>query len=229
MSLRSRHRHDGRPPECQEYQRSFLQHVHHLVGRGFEGISHLELSTRDETAITGLLTKSIEDFCDHRDSPAWTDRYFIQDERHLSDSDREGKRRLRVDIELVSSYSRPRPRFQIEAKRLKDPKTHSLNEYLGVDGLGSFLSERYAKDQPWAGMLGYVQCATTIRWAELVGSAIMSRANELALASETRGLHLTELDGLLPAVYRSDHTRQTSQPIQVHHILLPCCDEPAEP
>lgn len=100
----------------------------------------------EEPAITGLLVGAIDAFLDDPAAPSWTHRFFVQDERHVNSYGRVGKRRLRVDIEVVSSNSRPRSRFQIEAKRLRKPKQASLKAYLGADGLGSFLSRRYAKD-----------------------------------------------------------------------------------
>ena len=222
MSLRSHARHGGRPPGSERYRRRFLSHVHHLIGQGFRDLSRGELKAQDETIITGLLTSSIEDYLDSPRSPRWAERYFIQDERHLNDSERKGKRRLRVDFELTSSHHRPRPRFQIEAKRLKSPEAQSLAAYLGEDGLGSFLSRRYAKDQPWAGMMGYVQTDTVDQWADRVGTALGDRPADFSVAPETEIFFQQVFDPLLPDAYRSDHLREDSPPIEIHHLFLRC-------
>ena len=222
MSLRSRAHPHGRPVDAETYRRSFLGQVHCLIGRGFQEISRHGLGNKDETAITGLLTKAIEDLLDDRQAPDWADRFSIQDERHVSDSEREGKRRLRVDIELVSSGSRPRPRFQIEAKRLRNPARKSLEDYLGEDGLGSFLSCRYARNHPWAGMMGYVQTETADQWANRIRAALEERLDDLLVVPRTKVLSPQVFDISLPHVYRSDHLRQKTRPIEIHHIFLHC-------
>ncbi len=223
MSLRSQARRDGRPVDSRIYRRRFLNDIHHLIGRGFQNISHLELQTQDEPSITGLLTASIENFLDDPQSPGWTERYSIQDERHLNDSERQGASRLRVDFELTSSRHRPRPRFQIEAKRLRSPENTSLAAYLGKDGLGSFLQRRYAKGHPWAGMMGYVQSETVTSWANRIRASFLERPDAFLVAEETEVLQPETLDPLLPSVYRSDHLRDDSQSIEIHHVFLHCC------
>lgn len=222
MSLRSRARLRGRPADAEIYRRRFLARIHHLIGRGFQSLSRQALATRDETAITGLLTASIEAYLDDPDAPEWADRFFVQDERHLNQDEREGKHRLRVDIELVSSGTRPRPRYQIEAKRLRSPPGRSLREYLGADGLGSFLARRYARNHPWAGMMAYVQTETIAQWTDRIRAALEERADELSIVPRTEVLCRQILHDSLPDVFRSDHLRQQAGPVEMHHIFL-CC------
>ncbi len=213
MSLRSRSLGAGRPPNHTFYRRSFLRHVHHLIGQGFQAISAQDLSAKEEPQITGILTAAIEAFLECPRSPDWVEQYHIQDERHLGDSEREGKKRLRVDIELSSSQHRPRPRFQIEAKRLRDPAQNSLVAYLGYDGLGSFLSGRYAAAEPWAGMMGFVQSDTTEGWIRKIRLELPESS---AFRPETFSPRLTD-------VYRSNHQRSNSDELEVHHFFLNCC------
>ncbi len=223
MSLRSRTRHQGRPGDHRSYRRRFLRDVHRLVGQGFQGIAHLELHDTEEPAITGLLTAAMDAFLDNPHSPKWTERYSVQDERHLNDSERQGKCRLRVDLELASSRYRPRPRFQIEAKRMRHPENASLSAYLGVDGLGAFLRNDYAKDEPWAGMMGYVQSATGEHWVNQIRARLLAPDNEFSLVPETEALEPANLDLQFPQVYRSDHLRKSAHSIEIHHFFLPCC------
>ncbi len=222
MSLRSRFRSRGRPADAEIYRWHFLSRVHALLGRGFQEISHFDLSSRAEPAITGLLTQAIEEFLDDPEAPDWTDRFSIQDERHVNDSDREGKRRLRVDIELVSAGPRPRPRFQIEAKRLCNPPKTNLKQYLGGEGLGSFLSGGYAKSHPWAGMIGYLQAETVEQWATWIRTSLEDKSDEHFLVPKTEVLCPQSFDESLPHVYRSDHFQQQNHPIEIHHIFLQC-------
>jgi len=212
MSLRSRTTLGGRPPYSVDYRQRFLKDIHHLIGQGFQAISDSDLSEKEEPQLTGLLTTAIEAFLSDPRSPDWVDRYHIQDERHLNDSEREGKQRLRVDFEFSSSRHRPRPRFQIEAKRLRDPAVRSLQEYLGNDGLSSFLTGRYAAAEPWAGMMGFVQSGTLEKWSRDI-------CRQLSAAAFRHEI----LDPLLPDVYRSDHLRHNSDDLEVHHFFLSCC------
>ncbi len=222
MSLRSRSHATGRPADAEIYRRHFLGRVHALVGQGFQEISQLDLRSRAEPAITGLLTQAIEEFLDDPKAPDWADRFSIQDERHVNDPDREGKSRLRVDIELMSAGSRPRPRFQIEAKRLRNPPKTSLKQYLGGEGLGSFLSGGYAKNHPWAGMMGYVQAETVEQWATWIRTSLEEKSDEHFLVPRTEVLCPHTFDESLPHVYRSDHFQQQDHPIEIHHIFLQC-------
>lgn len=223
MSIRSRASRHGRPTGHEVYRERFLRSVHHLIGRGFQSLEDYELSSQEEPVITGMLTAAIEAFLDDPASPAWTERYFVQDEHHLSDGDRQGKSRLRVDIELTSSGHRPRPRFQIEAKRLRQSVNSSLAAYFGDDGLGCFLQGKYAQGHPWAGMMGYVQSGTGQSWSNRIRARLAERPHDFSLRTTSNVLCSERLDPLLPDVYRSDHRRIDSRPIEIHHFLLQFC------
>lgn len=226
MSPRSKVQRSGQPPGTASYKRRFMADVHHLIGQGFQAISHLELQDREEPAITGLLTDSIEAFLDDSRSPDWTERYSIQDERHLNDDlAREGKRRPRVDIEFAYSGKRPRPRFQVEAKRLRDPASSSVSAYLGENGLGCFLKGRYAAQQMWAGMMAYIQTEAPSIWVDRIRASLSENPSEFSILPKSGILTPANVDDLLPNVLRSDHLCHERQPsrLEVHHFFVDCC------
>ena len=228
MSLRSHAQgHPGRPADSVTYRRSFLSRAHHLIGQGYEQMRQHELSRMDEPAITGLLVQGVDDWLDSKEAPEWAERFSIQDEYHVNDVDLSGdpvmgKFRPRVDIRIIASGLRPRARLQIEAKRLRQPEGTSLKAYLGSEGFGSFLSCRYAKGQPWAGMLGYVQDGSTATWSDKIRDKMTEQAQALKVVPQTEILRPQSLEALLPDVYRSDHQRQDDSDIEVHHIFLHC-------
>ena len=134
------------------------------------------------------------------------------------DPGRRGKRRRRVDLAFVRTQHGPRPRFQVEAKRLYCPA--SLGDYLGEDGLQRILNGDYAAEHPDAGMLGYVQRDTPDAWAtrleERLGQAgcvhAVREGGEFQPASPSRELSHT---------YRSCHDRSSvGFPVDIYHTLL---------
>ena len=124
-----------------------------------------------------------------------------------------------MDIRLDSSEVRPRARLRFEAKRLGP--NHSASVYLGGEGMQRFLDGRYARCDPIAGMLGYVQAGTPGDWALKIEQAISKKAARLGLrnSSPWRAEQLAEG---LEFTYCSRHDRPTiGHPIEIFHTLLP--------
>ncbi len=223
MSLHSRSRpSSGHPPKSSSYRTSFLRDVYRLIAGGYHSLAPESLVEKEEPAITGLLVEAIESYLDNPRSPNWTERYAVQEERPIHASTREGKARYRVDIQIESSGRQPRPRFQLEAKRLRETNSKSLASYLGPDGLGCFLSGRYAATHEQAGMLGYVQSGTAATWASRIHEKLNREANRYQLASRSEGLRHQRLVPELEHSYISRHVRPSDGDIDIHHILLLC-------
>jgi hypothetical protein len=87
-----------------------------------------------------------------------------------------------------------------------------VTDYVGDEGMGCFISSKYAKDDPDAGMLGYVQQDTPEAWAA-----------RLCVKLGTDGVELQQhtLHASLPHSYRSSHTRAGRQ-FELFHVLLVC-------
>lgn len=226
MSLHSRSRLGlGRPPESSAYRGRFLRDVYCLIARGYEGLTPGSLVDKDETAITGLLVEAIESFLNDPLSPDWTGRYTIREEKPIHAAKKEGKARSRVDIEIESLGRRPRPQFQFEAKRLRAAVSRSLASYLGRDGLGCFLSGRYAASHGQAGMIGFVQSGSEPDWAHWIHERLNREAKRYQMASGSGGLRPHHLVPEIEHSYLSRHVRPADDAIEVHHVLLLCHDE----
>jgi hypothetical protein len=135
----------------------------------------------------------------------------------VHDARRRGKKRLRLDIEIIQSQSGSRPRFRFEAKRLRDAP--SRREYLGVDGLGCFLDGRYAADNEVAGMLGYVQADTIPTHTEALQQLLATDSKKYGVLSGDQWVP-TKLATELPS-FRTSHRRNRKlADITIFHSFL---------
>jgi hypothetical protein len=92
--------------------------------------------------------------------------------------------------------------------------------YLGDEGIQRFLDGRYARNDPIAGMLGYVQAGNPGDWALKIGQAIGRDAARLGLRSSSPWRAEQLADGL-PFTYCSGHDRPAiGHPIEIFHTLL---------
>lgn len=203
-----------------EYWSAYRQHVHTLLAWGYEDSRHRVRVDDEEPAITGFIAEAIQDRLNDLNSPDWCDTIDIHDDPPISGGGRTGRGRWRPDLIFKSTAERrrPRPMYHFEAKRLRTQG--SGKEYLGVDGLGCFISGKYASESDEAGMLGYVQCDDTSIWVARLQSAIdqdLENKNELLLSPPQRRMQIID------AFYQewiSKHGRKIGGNIIIHHILL---------
>jgi hypothetical protein len=199
------------------YYASFVMRSHAVVGMGYAGMDAPSFAFHQEEDITGELTRSMQLALCAPSSPRWAKNFWASEEVRVHAHDRLGKRRLRIDIEIVQHGTAPRPRFRFEAKRLHDARSRS--EYLGTNGLGRFLDARYAGEDDTAGMLGYVQDGSVQTQADALNVA-MKAAREGCRVKE--GGDWSELS-LAPdlSTFRSVHHRPSPfPPITMLHTLL---------
>jgi hypothetical protein len=180
-----------------------------VLAAGFAKLDAKALAAKEETAITGLLVDQMRSILESRQCPRGCQHLAVHDDRPESSVGVEGKRRPRVDIFVERTGLGPRPRFHFEAKRLNG--SDSVAAYLGDDGLGCFLSGKYAKNDPDAGMVGYVQLNEPTDWAKKLSERLASNgwAPLVALASTH------------PHTFQSKHNRGT-QSLEIIHVLLRC-------
>jgi hypothetical protein len=171
----------------------------------------------EEEHITGELVDAIEDVLDSR-PPTWANQYSVHEEPREHHQTCKGKGRKRLDIRLDSSEVTPRARLRFEAKRLGP--SHGTSIYLGAEGIQRFLDGRYARNDPIAGMLGYVQAGDPADWALRIEQAIAKDAAKLALRSSSCW-RAERLAKGLQSTYCSGHDRPTvGSPIEIFHTLL---------
>lgn len=196
-----------------DYEEIFITQAHKLVALGYESLIPQDYVDTEEETITGALVSAIRHLCDNPSAPAWLDVFNVREELPVNTPHLTGKRRPIVDIEIEYSQYRPRPRLSFEAKRL-GPK-HGGPAYLGAEGLGRFLTGKYAADSRAGAMLGYVQQGQPAEWAKKIGQAIAKNATQLALRpSSPWSPH--PLAPRLRHTYRSGHDRPTlGSPIEI--------------
>jgi hypothetical protein len=198
----------------------FRRHCHHLIAVGYKEIRAEQHFKSEEDFITQRLVEVIRAAQRGKTLPNWADRYFVRDQVPVSGAGRVGKKRHVIDIEFESTESRDRPLFHFEGKRLRKDRSDSVAEYLGREGLGSFLAGLYARSGDEGGMLGYVQSGSPQHWAEAI---------RRKLQRDPKTKHRLTRDGawaairLIPALehaYATRHNRPTLGNITIFHTLL---------
>lgn len=209
----------GRPGEADTYRRPFVVMVHRVLAKGFARLNGMTLAVKEETALTGLLIDQMRSLLDSRKCPRGAEHFSVHDDRPESSDGVEGKHRPRVDIFVERTGRGPRPRFHFEAKRLTD--SGSVADYVGDDGLGCFLSGRYARNDPDAGMLGYVQKDKPEDWAARIEKKLGNERKKHGLPEKGSFWAEHSLDPSLRYSYRTMHTRGARR-LDIFHVLLRC-------
>ena len=203
-----------------DYQTSFVTRSHSLVRMGYERLDARTFASHQEEEITGELTRAMQCALQDTRSPRWAKNFWAHEETRVHGHQRLGKRRFRIDIEIMRHGVAQRPRFRFEAKRLYD--TGSRNEYLGKEGLGCYLDGRYASDDAMAGMLGYVQQGTVKAHAESLAKTLKAHQKTYCVAERGQWTELPVVKML--STFRSIHKRSRPLPrIVVLHTLLLFC------
>lgn len=202
------------------YRHSFVREVHLLVAAGHARLTPATLVRDEETVITEKLVAEMKAVIEGPQCPRWASRLSVHEEAPLSGGPARGKARRRIDIEVERTLAGPRPRFQLEAKRMC--RSDSVAEYLGAEGLGCFVTGAYAADHPSAGMLGYVQCDTPSTWATKVSKGLGKDRVKQRIAKTGNVWAQAAFQGCSALTFRSTHTRKTA-PIDVFHTFLVCC------
>ena len=220
MSIRSSAgKFHGRSDSVQIYRRSFVERVHQLIAAGYSQLDRVTLNNQEEPAITGFLVREIRCYIESPTAPSWATHFTVHDDPPIESPGAAGKSRPRVDIEMERVQAGPRPRFQFEAKRLHTGA--SVSEYVGENGLQSFLSGRYAATHRDAGMLGYVQTRSVQDWLVRIQRKMDTTRSKLFL--DAQGVvWQSRTDPLLAHSYSSLHQRP-GMPIRIHHTFLECC------
>jgi hypothetical protein len=200
------------------YVKVFVKRVHQLIGEGYAELTPSDFTSAEEEHITGELVKSIDALLDDPKAPPWTRFFSIHEDPRVHDKKRMGNRRLKLDIRIDSSETRPRSRMRFEAKRLGP--NHAVGVYLGVDGIQCILDGRYARNDSIAGMIGYVQKDTPSDWAGKIEKAMGERTAELDVTGTGQWVPW-QITPELSWTYRSIHDRPGVGPtIEILHTLL---------
>ena len=106
------------------YEQSFREDAHQLLAWGYQDARQLITPDREETEITGFVTEAIQARLSSAEIDECFDRYSLKDDNPVPGEGRTGKRRLKIDIIIESSFRprhKSRPWYTFEAKRLCRP------------------------------------------------------------------------------------------------------------
>lgn len=213
------------PPDSKwerTYWSAFSRDAHQLVALGYFGALSLIGPDQEEPEITGLIVD-----CIRRELNVTTckryERYSLHEESPFAGEDRLGTARRRLDVFVESHSIQPRPRYIFEAKRLRK-RSHGIGKYVGDEGVGRFVSNKYGAEWPVAAMIGYVQSDVPVVWQAQLDAAFKSDSEE-RFAIE-KNLSKVCVITLLPDEWSSEHRRKDNGAITIFHILLNCTGNP---
>lgn len=202
------------------YQISLRMHAHELIALGYQELQGEDFSNSQEPEITGELVRAIQGILERPSAPDWVTHYTIHDDPPLNVPGKRGTKRPRVDSEFERINRGIRPRLRFEAKRLG--RNHGVEQYLGKDGLGCFISGKYPTTHAEAGMLGYVQSQNETAWANKIAATLRQAPTTYFMVDN----ELWEQHRIIPQLlytYRSKHHCQAlGEDIDIFHILLHC-------
>lgn len=216
-----RRRRKLKSPRAPAYRQVFVTRVHQLLDLACRRSDPKAFAGYQETAITGEFVRLMDEIIDDPVSPRWARHFSVHDDPPVNAKGRLGRSRKRLDIKVVSAQRLPRSRFSFEAKRLGND--HPTTGYLGGEGLGCFLSGDYAREEPDAGMLGYIQTETADIWAKRISDDIASAAKALSLVAGHAWKHQPFRGGPVHT-YVTRHERPSiGKSVDIYHTLLACC------
>lgn len=205
------------------YGEAFRHHSHQLLAWAHSDVRSRLHPDLDEPSITGLLAEAMKFRLNyHPDIPDAYLHYTIGDQPPHSPAGELGNDRLRLDITVIRSGIRPRLSFVFEAKRLRTGG-FPISKYVGVGGMGDFISGRYADDCPQAAMVALVQNKDVGYWHSELRRAFAEdgKSSSSTLNTITDLQPVTILD-YLPDELQSVHQRHNGVPILLFHLFLDC-------
>jgi hypothetical protein len=153
-----------------EFHDAFIINAHQILIEGYRRIEDpAAYHESEEDGITEVLVHAMMEHIGFRPE-SWIKMYQVHEQTPVRTRGRTGKRRPKVDLELVAFSGVGIVRFSWEAKRLGP--NHGVSVYLGAEGLGCFLSGQYARDCSFGGMLGYAQTRRDEPWIGIIGDRI---------------------------------------------------------
>ena len=202
----------------QTFRDAFLRNCHKLLAMGYARMDAASFQTEEETVITGELVLAMNAALESSDAPSWVAHFAVSDDPPVNAPGRTGKRRRRVDIEVIRTQRGRRPRIQFEAKRFY--KSGSVAAYLGAHGMGLFLDGAYAAGHADVGMLGYVQVREPHDWADKIEKKLSGNRTEYGVRDDGH-FRRQNLTPTLDSTYRSRHDRPTvGKPVTIFHTFL---------
>jgi len=218
MGIGSRvERQGGKSGNQKVYSDAFRGSAHRLILMGYERLDAASHQNSDEEDISGELVRVMNEVIQDDNAEDWLVPFSASNESPVDAPGRTGKSR-RVDIMIVMSQRGPHPQLQFEAKRLYNNGSARL--YLGEEGLGRFLSGKYAHKHEEAGMLGYVQTDDEQTWADRIQARLDEGRNEYAVCEDGLWNKHTVIRGPRHTYLTRHNRTDPPRPIAIYHIFL---------
>lgn len=201
------------------YARALRLHAHELIAMGYVQMDSQLYVKWEEPAITGELVRIIRELIESDEAPDWAVYYSIGDDPPLNVAGKFGKSRPRVDIEFEKTGVRGlRPRLRFEAKRLGTTAGHTVDAYLGKDGMGCFISGKYPLTHDEAGMLGYLQSGSEKDWSDQIKETLDAKADYYCVVPPP--YHQQNICTLEHTYVSHHYATPQAGTIIIHHVLL---------
>jgi hypothetical protein len=111
--------------------------------------------------------------------------------------------------------------FAFECKRLnvtfKSGSKSLVPEYVGEDGIGCFITEKYATGQTCGGMIGYVFDGKVDETIELIDKRVQDQSTQIALLPP--GLSNSGLACATPSLRETRHKTKSGE-ITIYHLFV---------
>ena len=211
--------------EWDDYLAVLREDAHLLLAWGYTDTRGELPNARDEYDITGLLANAMHRRINDPQTPQRFDIYSVHNERPISPTGQLGKNRPKLDIQIERCGIRPKQYYTFEAKRLRDDDrasaSDSLNQYLGGEGVGRFVTDRYEPEGAEAAMVGCIQAHDAEFWSELFAGAFAkdTTRDRLNIIEQFQRCHIIDE---LPDEASTTHRRVSGATIRLLHILI-CC------
>ncbi len=201
-----------------DYRAAFIRKGFEILARGHQRMTPCDFAASEEPVITGELVRKMKEVIEEPGAPSWMAHFDVADDPPVNDGNRLGKKRRRIDIELVHTQRGEKPRIHFEAKRLSEAS--SVGKYLGADGLGLFLKGEYGARQNDGGMIGYIQAKEAAHWIAKIRAALDASRAKYRL-SKGNTLSPAKIIPAVPDMQVSVHGRKRGMPpISMYHALL---------
>jgi hypothetical protein len=211
-----------------EYLAQVREDAHQLLAWAYLDARSSLGAAGDECEITGILSEHIDRRLESIRTPHRFRIYVVYNEKPTSPDGQLGKRRPKLDIQIMRTGGRPpRRHFTFEAKRLRDDSKASVSDtirqYLGEDGLSRFLTGRYVPESVEAAMLGCMQARDAKFWFTQIEIAFLA---DIANGSADYGCRVSlkpaAISKDLPYECVSEHARANGTAFRMFHVLIDC-------
>lgn len=200
------------------YIEALRGHALALLWSGYLKMKPDDFSSAEEDEITGELVRHMDEITQDEKAPPWVQFYTVKEQVRSHSTEKLGKKRPIVDVELERHKRGRRPRLRFEAKRLG--RGVGVAGYVGADGLGAFLSRYYTRTHNEAGMLGYVQSKTEEEWAKHLAAELSSTSHGITKDGAWKPISLA---GAPPYTYQTVHLDSEKSLVLLLHVLLRFC------